>query len=189
MLKKTTITREALEQTQADKAKLEEMLLTVERTYQIELEKVSTIPVLSRLADLLAKIFSFGMYDTQGRRKEIQSQKKTIIHRRFGKEIDRIKMQIARLSNDLEYYRELDRLTTIEGSIGTRADGYPANWEEIAKQVRERDQHRCTQCGATDRSLHVHHMIALSAGGSNAETNLLTLCDDCHASKHPHMRR
>lgn len=48
----------------------------------------------------------------------------------------------------------------------------------------------CQFCGVTNEqhkeehghSLHVHHIIPQSAGGSNERHNLLTVCQSCHAT-------
>ena len=64
---------------------------------------------------------------------------------------------------------------------------YPENWRELSDQVRKRDGYRCTQCGAKDVELHVHHIVPLSLGGSNEDNNLTTLCDYCHGEIHPRM--
>ncbi|ODS35195.1 hypothetical protein BEH94_01935 [Candidatus Altiarchaeales archaeon WOR_SM1_SCG] len=64
---------------------------------------------------------------------------------------------------------------------------YPKNWDEIRKYVYKRDNYTCQQCGATDVELHAHHIVPLSSGGSNEVDNLVTFCENCHASTHPHM--
>lgn len=62
---------------------------------------------------------------------------------------------------------------------------YPENWEDIARAVRKRDNHTCQGCGDEDPDeLHVHHIVPLGAGGSNAKSNLITLCDECHGRVH-----
>lgn len=43
--------------------------------------------------------------------------------------------------------------------------------------------HECAACGATD-NLQYHHLIPRSMGGSDDETNLITLCGACHAKAH-----
>jgi hypothetical protein len=66
-----------------------------------------------------------------------------------------------------------------------RTGGYPEDWDERRRQVLERDGYACQRCGATDRSLHVHHVTPISEGGSHDLTNLETLCERCHADEHP----
>ena len=64
--------------------------------------------------------------------------------------------------------------------------GYPPDWDERRKAVKQRDQYRCTQCGWPDgskrraRNLHVHHAVPLLKGGDNSLENLATLCHVCH---------
>lgn len=41
----------------------------------------------------------------------------------------------------------------------------------------------CRQCGS-NKSLEVHHIVALHSGGSNELSNLITLCHDCHRAQH-----
>ena len=61
--------------------------------------------------------------------------------------------------------------------------GRTASWPKTRAQALARDDARCTRCGsATD--LHVHHVQAVSAGGSNTLANLVTLCEDCHRAEH-----
>ena len=69
---------------------------------------------------------------------------------------------------------------------GTSKD-YPDNWESLRSSALSRDGHRCGNCGSTN-NLHVHHIVPMSKGGSNILSNLRTLCEDCHARLHPHMR-
>lgn len=42
---------------------------------------------------------------------------------------------------------------------------------------------QCAACGSTD-NLQYHHLIPRSLGGSDNETNLITLCGGCHAKAH-----
>ena len=41
----------------------------------------------------------------------------------------------------------------------------------------------CVACGNKE-NLHHHHLVPKSRGGSNDETNLITLCDECHSKIH-----
>lgn len=66
---------------------------------------------------------------------------------------------------------------------------YPSNWSEISRVVKQRDGYRCRYCGSSGGILHVHHITSLSKGGSNNYSNLITLCEECHAKQHPHMQR
>lgn len=69
-------------------------------------------------------------------------------------------------------------------------DEYPPDWKNRSRIVRNRDDHRCQNCGAkylpeNDVSLDVDHVTPKSEGGSHALDNLQTLCVNCHAKKHP----
>jgi hypothetical protein len=69
------------------------------------------------------------------------------------------------------------------GSVTMR--DYPEDWERKAAAVKRRDNHTCQGCGDEDASeLHAHHIVPLGAGGSNARSNLITLCDECHGRVH-----
>src|SRR5262249_3502421 len=57
------------------------------------------------------------------------------------------------------------------------------DWGNIRKGVLHRDNYRCVECGATEAD--VHHLLPRSAGGTDEPSNLVTLCDGCHAAHHP----
>ena len=69
----------------------------------------------------------------------------------------------------------------------SRFPSYPANWDEIRREVLEQDKYRCQNCGKSTKRLHIHHIEPLSAGGSNDISNLVCLCEDCHCVEHPHL--
>lgn len=62
----------------------------------------------------------------------------------------------------------------------------PGNWDNIAERVRERDNRECQMCGVDEsqlsRSLDVHHIVPVMAGGTHGSWNLISLCLDCHQS-------
>jgi len=57
-------------------------------------------------------------------------------------------------------------------------------WEESREICRERHDYECALCGIhqseLERKLDVHHIIPLLSGGTNAQYNLLPLCQNCH---------
>lgn len=61
------------------------------------------------------------------------------------------------------------------------------NYRDI---VLSRDGYRCRECGTSCRreDADVHHLIPRSLGGSDAPSNLVTLCDGCHAAFHPNLQ-
>jgi 5-methylcytosine-specific restriction protein A len=75
---------------------------------------------------------------------------------------------------------------------GTPDDGYGSNWRETTRIIKVRDNYTCQSCGVqclpgeeaySDVVLTVDHKIPRAQGGTNAHSNLWTLCDICHARK------
>jgi ATP-dependent DNA helicase RecQ len=56
--------------------------------------------------------------------------------------------------------------------------------------VLERDRHTCVSCGTKPAvgELDIHHLVPRSAGGLDDPSNLITLCDGCHAARHPNLQ-
>jgi 5-methylcytosine-specific restriction endonuclease McrA len=59
----------------------------------------------------------------------------------------------------------------------------PKPYAKLRKEILERDGWRCQNCGCS-KNLDVHHMIRRSALGDDTETNLITLCRQCHHHVH-----
>ena len=62
----------------------------------------------------------------------------------------------------------------------------PTDWNQRSRKVKQRDDRRCTNCGASGPgvTLNAHHNVPLKDGGSNRLSNLTTLCSDCHDAIH-----
>lgn len=63
----------------------------------------------------------------------------------------------------------------------------------LRARILERDGFKCRRCGAgpKDSRLVIDHITPVAAGGTNADTNLQTLCEPCNQGKadrlpHPH---
>jgi len=56
-------------------------------------------------------------------------------------------------------------------------------YESLRQQILRRDGWRCQSCG-TMTNLEVHHKEFRSHSGHDAEENLITLCNACHATVH-----
>jgi len=54
-----------------------------------------------------------------------------------------------------------------------------AEWQELRRQILQRDNYTCQQCGQTS-PLEVHHLKAKHIGGTDDPANLITLCETCH---------
>ncbi len=59
----------------------------------------------------------------------------------------------------------------------------PNAYRKLNRQVLQRDGWRCQACGSRER-LEVHHQQFRSHSGDDDETNLITLCGDCHRQDH-----
>jgi DEAD/DEAH box helicase domain-containing protein len=63
---------------------------------------------------------------------------------------------------------------------------YGSTWEKQRNLSKQRDQYRCTLCGAAEgeKPLHVHHKIPFklftNPSIANDINNLVTLCQNCH---------
>jgi ATP-dependent DNA helicase RecQ len=62
-------------------------------------------------------------------------------------------------------------------------------WRETRLQVLKRDNYRCVSCSTPVKSADadVHHLLPRSMGGTDELSNLVTLCDGCHATHHPNL--
>ena len=59
-----------------------------------------------------------------------------------------------------------------------------AEWRNLRREVLERDNYQCCQCGITKEEsgypLEIHHIIPVAQWGGNDINNLMLLCQDCH---------
>lgn len=53
---------------------------------------------------------------------------------------------------------------------------------ELRKERLKLDNYKCCNCG--EPASQVHHVVALSLGGLDTLTNLVSLCDACHGKVH-----
>lgn len=60
-------------------------------------------------------------------------------------------------------------------------------WQRKRASVLERDDFTCVLCGATDKTVHVHHTIYKNyeAPWESDISDLITLCCDCHENQKP----
>ena len=65
-------------------------------------------------------------------------------------------------------------------------------WRERASEIRALDHNQCVMCGAKDVELHVHHLSYPPPPfhiWDAHDTELVTLCKDCHAKIHQCKKR
>ena len=61
------------------------------------------------------------------------------------------------------------------------------DWRRTRESILRRDRFRCVECGkpCDPDEVDIHHLLPRSAGGSDEPSNLIVLCDGCHAAHHP----
>lgn len=64
--------------------------------------------------------------------------------------------------------------------------GLNYGFENTKAYVLDRDGYTCQHCGAKSKNIRmeVHHIIFRKNNGSDEESNLITLCEDCHSDLH-----
>lgn len=70
----------------------------------------------------------------------------------------------------------------------TYQKGQKFNFYNTKAFVLARDNHTCQKCRKNKNGLklHVHHIVFKKNSGTDAPTNLITLCDSCHSKIHAH---
>jgi 5-methylcytosine-specific restriction endonuclease McrA len=63
---------------------------------------------------------------------------------------------------------------------GTRPALCKSAWQKKRARIKARDGHACVRCGSTS-GLAVHHILKARFGGSDDDSNLVTVCSRCHA--------
>jgi len=82
---------------------------------------------------------------------------------------------------DIRHFIENNKRTLTVPNMQKRVQSLKLRWE-----IFERDKFRCVVCGRSAEDgvkLHVDHIYPQSKGGSNAKSNLATLCDECNLGK------
>ncbi len=66
--------------------------------------------------------------------------------------------------------------------LKSTADSYRKRIPKARRaRIYERDGHACLRCGS-HRKLTLDHVVPIAQGGTNAESNLQTLCEGCNCS-------
>lgn len=59
-----------------------------------------------------------------------------------------------------------------------------SKWEALRSRIFRRDNFTCQYCGSKELPLHCDHVVPVSKGGSNLDSNLKAACKFCNLSKH-----
>lgn len=83
--------------------------------------------------------------------------------------------------------KTLIKKTTKKATVKTiRTEGYGSSWDQISATCIKLADGVCKKCGGKAR--RAHHIIPLSKGGSNLQSNLMAVCKKCHKKLHRHLR-
>lgn len=74
--------------------------------------------------------------------------------------------------------------TYLQKNLGMNIETRPKDWAILALNIKERDGNKCRLC-KSEENLVVHHVVPLIEGGSNDESNLITVCKKCHYALDP----
>lgn len=77
------------------------------------------------------------------------------------------------------------RVPMLEAKAGTTPRIRGSRWVKTRKRIAVDQQFRCQRCGCVWLPWRdqVDHDVPLEQGGSNDDSNLKLLCDDCHKFK------
>lgn len=78
-----------------------------------------------------------------------------------------------------------NRFKTLEAKAGTTERIRGRAWSETRQRIALAHSYRCAHCGLVWRSHidQIDHAIPLEQGGSNDDSNLQPLCNECHNAK------
>ena len=62
--------------------------------------------------------------------------------------------------------------------------GFNYSFASHKEAILNRDNYTCQCCGKKNTRLEIHHIIFRSQCGTDDESNLITLCEDCHSKVH-----
>lgn len=114
----------------------------------------------------------------------LESHAATLHHHHFGTIVGWLErlFKAASYGNYIETQHQVNNLRAQRKRIWDFWPDYPPDWQE-RKSYAIAENSCCENCGSS-KSLHVHHIIALSNGGSNLAINLAVLCESCHSEAH-----
>jgi 5-methylcytosine-specific restriction endonuclease McrA len=93
--------------------------------------------------------------------------------RRFAS-IAALSQELVRFDTQLLENPEISGVEYQQGELA----GY-----EIREYLLEKFGRKCAYCGATDRPLHVEHIVPKARGGTNRVSNLTLACEPCNTAK------
>jgi hypothetical protein len=77
-----------------------------------------------------------------------------------------------------------DSIEVSAPTIQPPSKNYPAEWNDLRKQVLEQHMNRCVNCRQVKQGLEIHHIVPVRQAGSHSLSNLVPLCGRCHEAAH-----
>ena len=95
-----------------------------------------------------------------------------------------VTMKLKRLNNTLPTASS-NRVPILEQKAGTEKRIRGSTWMKARDRIALARGYRCAVCGRVwqPRLDQVDHIIELADGGTNDDSNLQLLCNECHESK------
>ena len=172
-----------------------------------EIVYMSEVTVRNDIAD---KMDVRRKYRRNRRNRKTRYRKARFLNRRNSKRENRLsptmQSKLDSHEKEIEYIKSILPITTIVVETGqfdmhlmknpnlanekVRHWGYQKGpnygFENTKAMVLNRDDYTCKYCKGKhkDSKLEVHHIIFKSQGGSDEESNLITLCHTCHKNLH-----
>lgn len=133
-----------------------------------------------------------GTLDTE---REFQSKEAAELEAIRLSELGNKKLRLQPADHDpSEHHAYIVSKGRSSGGYGRTTRNASSGWEYSRKVTIERDEFTCQECGEvggpeSDVQLHVDHITARVAGGSDDPENLRTVCRRCHMSMHGSTQR
>lgn len=74
-----------------------------------------------------------------------------------------------------------------KGGINTSYT-WAKDWRELRNKILKRDNYKCQKCNKMEK-LEIHHIIHYELCKEHKDSNLITLCRNCHRKEHFKRRR
>lgn len=155
---------------------------TIDNGYLVELVPEAELSFWFKLLRFLLRFIGVNLSQPTRKRPLTDSERDLLRDR-----VNEFAVTISQINAELKAARKKPELKPIPGGLVESGDGYPGDWEQISLQHRNKVGFVCEDCGAYAPDGHVHHIHRVSKGGGSNEDNLLFLCRECHAKRHPHM--
>jgi hypothetical protein len=153
------------------------------RLQELHTEYTSTYPrsnqIKAEFCDAAEEFFKSEGIDSEKYQTQIRR-----LHEKCGQKVDS-ELVAEAVGCSVQYARRF----SYDGQRGAYEKGWSKSTqnEKVSPGTRtriiSRDGRVCLRC-ETEEELEVHHITPVSQGGQNKDSNLATLCSDCHQAAH-----